>query len=142
MASIEEYQLGVGQVANEGLCAFNREERVVPAPKDECRRLPFPEERLEGRIQRHIGLIVAEQVDLRVIIFGAAKLGPVDRPVVRTEPLKLAVGNACCVLQLCSRFTEPAGQDCTILGRRGRPSKPVTDPNRRSAPPHKHCHSG
>jgi hypothetical protein len=66
VACVDQIELGVGQVAQESPRASNREKWVVLSPQDQCRRLPLSEIPFERGVERNIGLIVAEQVDLSV----------------------------------------------------------------------------
>src|SRR2546428_12682192 len=66
MAGVEEADDGVRDVALERLRARRQEERVVLAPHREERRLVSSEIPLEGRVERDVALVVAEQVELHL----------------------------------------------------------------------------
>src|SRR5262249_10189634 len=66
MPGVEEADNGVRDVALERLGARRQEERVVLAPHREERRLVSPEILLEGRVERDVALVVAEQVELHL----------------------------------------------------------------------------
>src|ERR1700722_4800857 len=64
MAGVEEAQSGAGNIALERFGARRQEERIVLAPHRQERRLVFAEIVLEGRIERDVALVVAEQIEL------------------------------------------------------------------------------
>jgi hypothetical protein len=64
-------RLHIPQVARVGCGAFWREDEVVLAPDDQSRRLILPEKGLELGIERHIGPMVVEQIQLDFGIPGA-----------------------------------------------------------------------
>ena len=87
MAGVEEADDGVGNVALERLRARRQEERIVLAPDGEERRLVGPEIVLEGRVERDVALIVAEQVELQVGDAWPGQVEVVERvPVRRDRP--------------------------------------------------------
>ena len=86
MSCAEQMQLGVGQITEVGPRAIRGEYLIVLAPDDQCRRLPVAEEGLEFRIERNIGSVVVEEVELDVLIAGAIKQRLVVAPIVRVDP--------------------------------------------------------
>src|SRR5215469_5878063 len=70
VTGIDEADVGVGDVALEGLGPGRQEKRVVPAPHREQRRPAGAEVLLECRVERDIARVVEEQVELDFI--GAA----------------------------------------------------------------------
>src|SRR5579862_4137814 len=67
MSGIEEAHARLRQVALERLGTRRQEERIVLAPHREEGRLVRAEIALEGRVERDVALVVAEQVELRLI---------------------------------------------------------------------------
>src|SRR5260370_40182089 len=68
MPRVEEPDFGVAVVALESLRTGRQEERVVPAPHGEQRRLAGTEVLLEFRIQRDVAGVVEEQVELDLVV--------------------------------------------------------------------------
>ena len=68
MAAIEEADVGRGYVAPERLGAGRDEERIVLAPYGQHRRLMLTQIGLEGVVERDIGLVVEQQVELDFVI--------------------------------------------------------------------------
>ena len=66
MSGIEEAHSRVRDVALERLGPRRQEEWVVSAPCRQQGRLMGPEILLEGRIERDVALVVAEQVELHL----------------------------------------------------------------------------
>src|ERR1700758_2656444 len=75
MAGVEEADYGVRDVALERLGTRRQEERIVLAPHREERRLVVAEALLEGRIERDVALVVAEQIELQL---GHARSGEIE----------------------------------------------------------------
>src|SRR4029077_18993684 len=70
MAGIEEADDRVRDIPFERLGARRQEERIVLAPYRQERRLTGAKIPLEGRIQRDVALVVAEQVELHLVRAG------------------------------------------------------------------------
>src|SRR5262245_45974891 len=78
VAGVEEADDSTGIVPLERLATRRQEERIVLAPHRQQRRLAGAEVVLERRIQRHIALVVAEQVELHVIGTGTRQIEVVE----------------------------------------------------------------
>ena len=81
MPGFEEVDLGVWIIPLEGLRPGRQEERIVLAPYRKDRRTPGAEVVLEFGIERDVALIIAEQVELNLVIAGAAQRRASRRPV-------------------------------------------------------------
>src|SRR5581483_7610629 len=79
---IEEAHDRVRNVALECFRTRRQKERIVLAPYRQERRLVGAEVILEGRIERDVALVVAQQVKLDVIGAGACKIEVVERVAV------------------------------------------------------------
>ena len=73
MAGVEEAHHGARNIALEGFSAGRQKERIVLAPHGEQGRLVRAEVLLEGRIERDVALVVAEQIELDFVRTGAAR---------------------------------------------------------------------
>src|SRR5205823_5181791 len=82
VAGVEETNGRTWNVAFEGLGTCWQEERIVLAPYRKERWLVLAEVFLEGRIQRDIALVVAEQVQLDLIGAGPGEIKIVQRITV------------------------------------------------------------
>src|SRR5580704_4357865 len=70
MASVEEMDLGVRQIALERLAAWTDERRIVPPP-DHQRWWPvLTQPRLPRRIRSNVRLVVVEQIRLDLVLPG------------------------------------------------------------------------
>ena len=67
VARVEEPHLGARDVALERLRARWQEERIVLAPNRQKPRLVLAEIGLEFRIEHNVALVVAEEIELRLI---------------------------------------------------------------------------
>src|SRR5271156_2211374 len=74
MSGIEEPHARIRHVALERLGARRQEERIVLAPHREAGRLVRAEVALEGRVERDVALVVAEQVELQLMRAGAGEI--------------------------------------------------------------------
>src|SRR5579871_864154 len=83
VAGVEEADHRMRNVALERLRAGRKEERIVLAPDREERRLVGAEVILEGRIERDIALVIAEQVELDVVGARTRQIEIVERVAVR-----------------------------------------------------------
>ena len=71
MPGVEANEFGVGQVTQVGLATFWSEEDVALALDDESWGLVLAERCLPGRVQRGVGSVVVEQVELYAMCVGA-----------------------------------------------------------------------
>src|SRR5882762_8960971 len=139
VAGVEEADDRAGNVAFERLRTGRQEEGIVLAPYCQKRRPVRAEVILESRVQCHIALVVAEQVQLDLI----GPLGVPDRSCRATDhPEKQSHRR--------SRRGYIASASLRERGRRGaRPGWLATTPasrrgwgsSRRSTPPHRRCRS-
>ncbi len=83
MAGVEQMDFGVRVVVFEGLSAGRQEERIVLAPYREERGPPGPDVLLKFGIERDIALVVAEQIELDLVISGSGEERRVDGPGFR-----------------------------------------------------------
>ena len=70
---IEEMHDCARDIPLEGLRAARQKERVVLSPHREEWRLVVPKILLESRVKRDVGLVVTEQIELRLIRTGRAR---------------------------------------------------------------------
>ena len=98
MPGVDEMQFGVRQVLKIGRRAVGGEDLVVLAPDDQRRRLALAKERLEFRIERDVGSIVEEEVELDVLVSGAIEQRLIVAPIVRIDAGN--VGHAVDILEL------------------------------------------
>src|SRR5215470_3827342 len=96
VASIEEADDRIRNVAPERLGTQWQEKGIVLAPDRQEGRPVRPEVVLEGRVKSDIALVVAEQVQLDLIGAGAGQIEVVERIAVRGNGSR--VGNAVGVL--------------------------------------------
>src|SRR5262245_6776164 len=89
MTGVEQVDFGVRIVAFEGLRARRQEERIVPAPYREQRRMLRAEVLLEFGIQRDIGLVIAEQIELDLVVAGPGEESGIKGPGIRRQPLRV-----------------------------------------------------
>src|ERR1700704_1516296 len=85
VAGVEPMHLGVGQDFQEGLAALLREEDVRLAPEDDRLRLPLLQECLPLRIERDVGAVVVEEVELNLLGVRAFQEVVVHVPVVGAD---------------------------------------------------------
>src|SRR5260370_33856911 len=83
MAGVEQVDFGLRVVAFEGLGACGQEERIGPAPYREKRRPPGANVFLEFGIERDIALVVAEQIELDLVVAGSGEERSVEGPGIR-----------------------------------------------------------
>src|SRR5262249_61891833 len=84
MPGVEKAHERFRNIAFEGLGARRQEEGIVLAPHREEGRLVGAEVRLEGRIERDIALVVAEQVELELVRARPGQVEVVEREYVRS----------------------------------------------------------
>src|SRR6201986_2606606 len=82
---VEESHVRLGNVAFEGLGARRQEEGIVLAPYREEGRLVGTEVLLEGRIERDVALVVAEQVELIIVCARPGEVEVVERASIRGD---------------------------------------------------------
>src|ERR1700742_2215125 len=90
MAGVEKVQFGLRQVAQVRCRARSREYLVVLAPDDQRWRVAFAEEGLELRIERDVGPVCVEEVQLNVLITRTGEQRLVVAPIVRVDPSHVA----------------------------------------------------
>src|SRR5262249_30989310 len=83
MAGVEEVDDRMRDVALERFGTGWQEERIVPAPHGEKRRLAGPEILLEGRIERDGALVVAEEGELQLVRAREGQVKIVERIAIR-----------------------------------------------------------
>jgi len=96
--SVDQMQLRIWQVTLVGLRAIDDEDLVVLAPNDERRRLMGAEIRLPLRIERNIGAVVVEEIELDFLVAGPIEACLVHRPRIRAD--KRRIRHTVCVLPL------------------------------------------
>src|SRR5208337_4796391 len=96
MPGVDEADDGPRDVPLESFGARGQKERIVLAPHRQERRLVGPEIRLEGRIERDVALVVAEQVELQLVRAGPGEIEIVERIPVGRDGGR--IGYAVCVL--------------------------------------------
>ena len=98
MAGVEEMKLQVGQIALVRMRAIGGENLVVLAPDDQRRRLMLAEISLDGGIERQVGPVVVEEVELDLVVARAIEQRLVVDPIVGRDAAD--VGDAVRVLEL------------------------------------------
>src|SRR5262249_7207751 len=83
VARVEEMDRRAGNVASERLGAARQEEGIVLSPRRQEGRLVRPEVALEGRVERDVALVVAEEVQLDLVGARAGQIEVVERIAVR-----------------------------------------------------------
>ncbi len=86
VAGVEQVIFGLRQVAAVGRGTVGGKDLVVLAPYDQRRRLVFAEECLELRVEADVAAIVAEQVELYILVTRAIEQRLVVNPVGRVDP--------------------------------------------------------
>jgi hypothetical protein len=86
MPCVEQVELRVRQVAKIRPGAIGREDLVVRAPHNQRRRLSLAKESLELRIERHVSPVIAEQVELDILVPRTIEQYLVVHPVVGVNP--------------------------------------------------------
>ncbi len=82
MGGIEEIELCFGKIAKTRMRALFREDLVIFAPDDQRRRLAVAEECLELWMERQVGAVVVEQVELDILVPRQGEQRLVVHPVV------------------------------------------------------------
>src|SRR5262249_21252819 len=113
MTGVEKVDFRVRMVALECLRTGRQEERIVLAPYGEKRRPLGADVFLEFGIERDVTLIIAEQVELDIVVTGAGEERRIQGPGIRRQQLRRrhAVG----VLPLGGFGLEKSAQRRTIL---------------------------
>ena len=88
MASVEEVDLGIGEVAQVGAGPLLGEEGVVAAPDDEGGRLMLAQPLLPGRVELDVAVVVQRQGDLRVLAARLVEEVLVEGPPVGGDQLR------------------------------------------------------
>ena len=83
MACFEQMDFGVRIVPSERLGAGGQEKRIVLAPHGQQWRPLCPEIFLEFGIERDIALVVAEQIELDLVIAVSGKERGIESPGIR-----------------------------------------------------------
>src|ERR1700760_3824754 len=86
MARVEPDQRRVRQVPQVGLSARGAEEDVALAPEDDRLGLGNPQPLLPGWVERSVGAVVVEQVELYPVRLRPGQKEQVHVPVVRADP--------------------------------------------------------
>src|SRR5215471_8776068 len=116
MTGFEQVDLGIRIVLPECLGAGGHEKRIVLAPHGQQRRPLCTEILLEFGIERDITLVVAEQIELDLVIAGSGKECSIESPGVRRQPLRRRY--AVPVLPLSRFWLEESAQCGAIFRRR------------------------
>src|SRR5262249_48475910 len=116
MTGVEQVNLGVRIVASEGPGARRQEERVVLAPYREQGWPAGADVLLESRVERNVALIVAEKVQLDLVITGTRKQCGIQSPCIRRQSLRR--WHAVDVLPLSRFGFEECAQRGAIFRRR------------------------
>src|SRR5262249_24109547 len=116
VAGVEEAHDGPGNVPLEGLRARRKKERIVLAPYGQQRWLVGPKIVLEGRVQRDIALVVAEQVELGVSGARASQIEIVEVLAIRRH--HGWIGNAMRVLPAGRLRSEEGTERVSVRRRR------------------------
>src|SRR6516225_12413112 len=98
MTGFEQMHFGVRTVALERVRASWQEERIVLAPHSEQWWLLGADVFLEFGVERDIALIVAEQIELDLVVARAGEERRIQRPAIRRQTLRR--GHAVRVLPL------------------------------------------
>src|SRR5258708_16493642 len=126
VAGVEEANDSLGIVPLERLSTRRHEERVVLAPDRQERRLVRAEVFLEWRIQRHVALVVAEEVELHFISAGTRQIKIVQVLAIRRH--HRLVGNAVGVLPSARLRSEEGAERLSVRLRRVFPVGPDWTP--------------
>src|SRR6266566_4937807 len=107
----------VREVAFIGVSALGWEDEVIFPPDDQCRRLMLAQVLLHFRIERQIGSVIVEDVQLNIIVSGPVKKRLVMGPVIRRDAAR--VRNAVGVLEFCRLQREEFADRRVMLQSRG-----------------------
>src|SRR5262249_60398974 len=92
MTRIEQMHLGIRNILPERLGAGGQEKRIVLAPYGQQRRALRPEVLLEFGIERDVTLVVAEQIEVDLVLAGASKERGIGGPGNRGQPIRCSYG--------------------------------------------------
>jgi hypothetical protein len=98
VAGVQQVQLNVLQITLVGRRTIGDEDLVILAPQYEHCRLVLAEVGLPLRIERHIGPVVVEEIELNLLVTGAIEEGLIVSPRVRADERQIRY--AMCVLPL------------------------------------------
>src|SRR5262249_6751557 len=104
MAHVEDADHSPRTIALERLGAGREKQRIILAPGGQKQRLMLAEILLECRIQRHVALVVAEQIELDFISARTSQIIIVEVLTVRRDDRR--VGHTVCVLPSCRLRSE------------------------------------
>src|SRR5262249_17638390 len=113
VAGVEEAHLSVWNVTLECLGALRQKKRVVLAPSCQKRRLMLAKIGLEFWIQRYVGLVVPEQVELHFISVRPCEIKVVERIAVRRN--RGRVGDAVGVLPDRCLGRKKGAEGCAVF---------------------------
>src|ERR1700733_1533671 len=65
---LDESDFRIRKIASESLCSRRQEKGIVASPHNQHRRLLFTEIALPGRISRHVGAVVVDEVELYLVL--------------------------------------------------------------------------
>jgi hypothetical protein len=116
MACIVEHHLGLGIVALVSLGARGEEERIVLAPDCQRRWLVLAEEFLELGIERDVGFIVADEIELDLRALRAVQQGLVEENRFGRNAF-FGIGHAMIVLPAGGIQGLKFAQGITVFGR-------------------------
>src|SRR5271166_2712853 len=105
--------LHILQVPGVGRGALSREDEVVFTPNDQSRRLILPEEGLELGIERNIGPVAEEQIQLDLGVPGPIQTDLIQCPGCRIQ--QGAVGHAVFILPSCRLWIDQEADALSIL---------------------------
>src|SRR6516165_8728015 len=91
VARVQPDQGGAGEVAQVGLAARGGEENVALAPEDDRVGLGCPKALLPCRVQRSIGAVVVQQIQLDAVRVRTCQEEQVHVPVVRADLRRVRV---------------------------------------------------
>jgi hypothetical protein len=80
--------LGIRIILPERLGAGGQEKRIVLAPHGQERRPLRPEILLEFGIERDVALVIAEQIELDLIVAGSGEKRSIESPGIRRQSLR------------------------------------------------------
>jgi hypothetical protein len=94
---IEQMKLSCWQITLIGLCSLYGEERIILSPQDQGARLAGPEVLVPSVVEREVGIIIVQQVELDRVIPRTIEVDLVKSPIVRAN--LFLVLRAVCVLK-------------------------------------------
>src|SRR5690349_7659836 len=97
MPGVEQVKLSFWQITLICFCSLYGEERIVLSPHDQRARLAGTEVLVPSVVEREVGVIIVEQVELDCVVSRAIEEDLVKRPIVRTNLFRVL--RAVCVLK-------------------------------------------